>query len=408
MRYTSFRFALAPTPAQAALLARHARASRFAYNQCLRLVTDALAAKRMGLEVKVPWSGFDLINAFNGWKKTEDAGRVFVVARDGTVTKHVLGLEWRHEVAAQVLEEAAVDLSRALATYTRTRNGERKGRAGFPRRKRKGRCRDSFRLRNQTDRRTGWASIRVGGTHARSVTLPRIGAVRVHEDTRRLRRLIRPVDHIDPDTGQMVLTPRAKILFATVSRHGDRWYVSLNIEAPICTLGAATSRAATTITAAGSGWTGVWRCSWSPPLRIGPRSGASMRPDHLPDGFAGSGAAAERFHALSRAPATASGPHGVCHASTPVSPISVEASSTRSQVSSSRPTTGCAWKTSPSPTSSATVTSPGQSATPHGRTSPGSWPTSRRGAAGRSCSATAGSRRLGPARAAGWFGSGCG
>jgi putative transposase len=232
MRYTSFRFALAPTPAQAALLARHAGASRFAYNQCLRLVTDALAAKRMGLEVKVPWSGFDLINAFNGWKKTEDAGRVFVVARDGTVTKHVLGLEWRHEVAAQVLEEAAVDLSRALATYTRTKNGERKGRAGFPRRKRKGRCRDSFRLRNQTDRRTGWASIRVGGTHARSVTLPRIGAVRVHEDTRRLRRLIRPVDHIDPDTGQMVLTPRAKILFATVSRHGDRWYVSLNIEAP--------------------------------------------------------------------------------------------------------------------------------------------------------------------------------
>jgi putative transposase len=155
MRYTSFRFALAPTPAQAALLARHAGASRFAYNQCLRLVTDALAAKRLGREVRVPWSGFDLINAFNAWKKTEDAGRMFVVAPDGIVTKQVVGLEWRHEVAAQVLEEAAVDLSRALATHTRTKNGERKGRAGFPRRKRKGRCRDSFRLRNQTDRRTG-------------------------------------------------------------------------------------------------------------------------------------------------------------------------------------------------------------------------------------------------------------
>jgi putative transposase len=232
MRYTTFRFALAPTPAQAALLARHAGASRFAYNQCLRLVTDVLAAKRMGLEVRVPWSGFDLINAFNAWKKTEDAGRVFVIAPDGTITKHVTGLGWRHEVAAQVLEEAAVDLSRALATYTRTKNGERKGRAGFPRRKRKGRCRDSFRLRNQTDRRTGRTSIRVGGTHARSVTLPRIGAIRVHDDTRRLRRLLRSVAHLDPDTGQQVLTPRAKILFATVRRHGDRWYVSLNIEAP--------------------------------------------------------------------------------------------------------------------------------------------------------------------------------
>jgi hypothetical protein len=46
MRHTTFRFALAPTPAQAAMLARHAGASRFAYNQCLRLVTDALASKQ--------------------------------------------------------------------------------------------------------------------------------------------------------------------------------------------------------------------------------------------------------------------------------------------------------------------------------------------------------------------------
>ena len=44
-------------PAQAAMLARHAGASRFAYNQCLRLVTDALAAKRAEPQVKVPWQG---------------------------------------------------------------------------------------------------------------------------------------------------------------------------------------------------------------------------------------------------------------------------------------------------------------------------------------------------------------
>ena len=76
MRHTTFRFALAPTPTQAAMLARHAGASRFAYNQCLRLVADALAAKRAGSEVKVPWSGFDLINAFNAWKRGESAGRI--------------------------------------------------------------------------------------------------------------------------------------------------------------------------------------------------------------------------------------------------------------------------------------------------------------------------------------------
>ena len=83
MRATTFRFALDPTPAQAAMLARHAGASRYAYNQSLRLVLDALAAKEIDPAMVVPWSGFDLINAFNAWKKTEDAGRVFVVAADG-------------------------------------------------------------------------------------------------------------------------------------------------------------------------------------------------------------------------------------------------------------------------------------------------------------------------------------
>jgi putative transposase len=111
MRHTTFRFALAPTPAQAAMLARHAGASRFAYNQCLRLVTDALASKRTDPQVRVPWSGFDLINACNAWKRSEAAGRIFVVAPDGTITKQVTGLAWRHEVSAQVFEEAAVDLS---------------------------------------------------------------------------------------------------------------------------------------------------------------------------------------------------------------------------------------------------------------------------------------------------------
>jgi putative transposase len=74
--------------------------------------------------------------------------------------------------------------------------------------------------------------IRVGAGHPRSVTLPTIGTIRVHDDTRRLRRLLRPVAHLDPDTGQPVEAPRAKILFATVSRHGPRWYVSLNVQAP--------------------------------------------------------------------------------------------------------------------------------------------------------------------------------
>jgi putative transposase len=231
MRHTTFRFALAPTPAQAAMLARHAGASRFAYNQCLRLVVDALATKRVEPEIKVPWSGFDLINAFNAWKRSEAAGRIFVAAPDGTITKQVTGLGWRHDVSAQVFEEAAVDLSRALSAYGQAKSGNHKGRrAGFPRWKRKGHCRDSFRLRNKHGR-GGTLSIRVGEGDPRSVTLPRIGTVRVHDQTRRLRRLLRGVEHLDPDTGRSSVGPRARILFATVSRHGSRWYVSLNVQA---------------------------------------------------------------------------------------------------------------------------------------------------------------------------------
>jgi putative transposase len=232
MRHTTFRFALDPTAAQHRALTRHAGASRYAYNECLQIVTDKLQARKMDPRLEVPWSGFDLINAFNTWKKSEDAGRVFVAAPDGTIIKQVTGLSWRREVSAQVFEEAAVDLGHALAAYGRAKvstHGNR--RVGFPRRKRRGRCRDSFRLRNKTQKGGGHL-IRVGEGHPRTVTLPRIGTVRVHDDTRRLRRLLRPVEHVHPETGERTLVSPARILYATVSRHGTRWYVSLNVQAP--------------------------------------------------------------------------------------------------------------------------------------------------------------------------------
>jgi putative transposase len=226
MRHTTFRFTLDPTPEQARSLARYSGASRFAFNQSLQLVVDALAARKTDPSVTVPWSGFDLINAFNRWKTSESAGRVFVVAPDGTTTKLATGLSWRTEVCAQVFEEAAIDLSRGLARYAQ--RGDR--RVGFPRRKRKGRH-DSFRLRNKKDP-AGRDGIRIGQVHLRSVTLPKLGTVRVHDDTRRLRRMLRPVTHLDPRTGDAVMGPRARVLSATVRRRVDRWYVCLNLEAP--------------------------------------------------------------------------------------------------------------------------------------------------------------------------------
>ena len=75
----------------------------------------------------------------------------------------------------------------------------------------------SFRLRNKHPKARPPA-IRVGdNSRPRSVTLPGIGQIGVHEDTRRLRRLL--------------AKGRAKILFATISHHAGRWWLSLNVEA---------------------------------------------------------------------------------------------------------------------------------------------------------------------------------
>jgi putative transposase len=79
------------------------------------MVKTAVAQRKADPNVKVPWTGFDLINAFNAWKKTEDAGRVIAVDGDGAAEVAVTRLSWRRELCQQVFEEAAVDCARALA-----------------------------------------------------------------------------------------------------------------------------------------------------------------------------------------------------------------------------------------------------------------------------------------------------
>ncbi|MGH3640285.1 MAG: helix-turn-helix domain-containing protein, partial [Mycobacterium sp.] len=69
-RHTTFRFCLDPSVEQCEVLARHAGASRFAFNQCLRIVKTGLTQRKADPLMTVPWSGFDLINTFNAWKKT--------------------------------------------------------------------------------------------------------------------------------------------------------------------------------------------------------------------------------------------------------------------------------------------------------------------------------------------------
>ncbi|MEC3917347.1 RNA-guided endonuclease TnpB family protein [Nocardia sp. CDC160] len=217
-RHTAFRFRLDPTVEQAELFARHAGAARFAFNQCLGMVKDALNQRQSDPGHPVPWTRFDLINSFNAWKKSEAAGRVFAVASDGTAEVVVTGLTWRRELCQQVFEEAASDCGRALAAFSGFRNGSRRGRRmGFPRFKSKKTTIATFRLRNK-NAKGGRPAIRVGDNGVpRSITVPGIGAIRVREDTRRVRR--------------MVATGRAKILSVTVTQRVGRWWISVACEA---------------------------------------------------------------------------------------------------------------------------------------------------------------------------------
>jgi putative transposase len=217
-RHTTFKFCIDPTVEQNEMLSRHAGASRFAFNQCLAMVKATLTRRETDSEIEVPWTGFDLINAFNRWKKTQDAGRVFIVDTDGVTQIVVTGLAWRNQVRQQVFEEAAADLGKGLKSWSDSRTGERKGKkVGFPRFKKKTGAVPSFRLRNNYSKGRP-PTIRVGDNiRPRSVTLPGIGQVAVHDDTRRLRT--------------MLAKGRAKICFATISHRGGRWWLSLNIEA---------------------------------------------------------------------------------------------------------------------------------------------------------------------------------
>ncbi len=120
-----------------------------------------------------------------------------------------------------VFEEAAVDLGRALTAFSASKKGTRCGeRVGFPHFQKKWRGPESFRLRNKVSR-SGCQGIRLGEKGHRSVTLPVIGPVALREDTRRLRRMLRPgTDGV----------PRARIFSATVSLRRGRVVVTLACE----------------------------------------------------------------------------------------------------------------------------------------------------------------------------------
>ena len=177
----AYRFALDPTAAQQRALRSHAGAARFAWNWALARCKERYAAERRW------YPGTELHRLWNTVKKADPA------------------LAWWAENSKCCYQESFRDLERALSGFVKSRRGQRKGKKlGFPRFKKRGKSKDSFRL-------TG--VIRCA---RHSVTLPRLGVIATHESTGKL--------------AVRLAGGRARILSATVTRTAQRWFVSLTVE----------------------------------------------------------------------------------------------------------------------------------------------------------------------------------
>jgi putative transposase len=145
----AYRFALDPTSVQERALHSHAGGARFAWNWGLTKCRERYTAEGRW------YSAVDLHKLWNTQKKTDPT------------------LAWWRENSKCAYQEAFRDLDRTLRDFIKSKKGERKGRRlGFPRYKKRGKCRDSFRL-------TGM--IRCAGT---SVTLRRLDTIATHEPTK--------------------------------------------------------------------------------------------------------------------------------------------------------------------------------------------------------------------------------
>jgi IS605 OrfB family transposase len=184
----TYRFALDPTPRQQRALASHCGAARFAWNFGLGLVRRRLEERRADPTVAVPWS-------------------LAALRREWNQAKHQIAPWWADN--SKEAYNAGLDaLARALDAYFRSRDGDWKGpRVGFPGFKRKRAARRSCRFT------TGAIRVEPDRHH---VTLPRLGAIRTHESTRKLAR------RLEQGT--------ARILSATVSHSGGRWQVGFICE----------------------------------------------------------------------------------------------------------------------------------------------------------------------------------
>jgi putative transposase len=181
----AYRFELDPSAEQAMFLGACCGAARFWFNQALEEVKRRLDLRAAGEAVRVPWSYKALCSEFDrGWRAERCA--------------------WQREVVCGCYQGGFESLGLALKNFSAGRRVGR--RVGFPTFRRKGGAHTEsviFQRAKPVDPRR----VQLDG---------RIGPVRSKERMSKLIRLLARDEH-------------ARILRATLSRKGERWFISFTV-----------------------------------------------------------------------------------------------------------------------------------------------------------------------------------
>ena len=190
----AFRFTLDPTAEQARALARHFGARRKTFNWTVAtLKADIAAWHASGVETAKP--------------SLRALRRRWNTVKNDICVNPATGAVWWPECSKEAYADGIAGAVDAYWNWQSSRLGKRAGkRVGFPRFKKKGRdadrvCFTTGAMRIEPDRR--------------HLTLPVIGTVRTHENTRRIERLI--------------CVGRARLLAISVRRNGTRIDASVRV-----------------------------------------------------------------------------------------------------------------------------------------------------------------------------------
>ncbi|MBL1074518.1 transposase [Nocardia sp. 2] len=195
----AYKFALDPNVTQTMALQSHCGAARAAYNWAVQWVSASWRQRQAELSYGIdeadltpwrPWSLPELRKVFNREKKADPRFS-----------------SWWQENSKEAYNTGLANAAAAFDNYAKAKAGRRAGRVGMPRFKAKRRTTLACRFT------TGAIRVEEDGRH---VTLPRLGAIRTHESTRKLQRRI--------------VKGTARILSAAVRFERGRWWVSFQTE----------------------------------------------------------------------------------------------------------------------------------------------------------------------------------